>query len=99
MLTLDNRALRDAAVAAPYDFIEILVNEKQYGGGGIFNDQATVVGRHAASPSTCSSTSSAITSPASATSTTPRDVAYETGAAEHVEPWEPNITRCTTGDG
>ena len=41
MLTLDNRALRDAASAAPYEFIEILVNEKQYGGGGIFNDQAT----------------------------------------------------------
>ena len=41
MLTFDNRALRDVASAAPYDFLEILVNEKQYGGGGIFNDQAT----------------------------------------------------------
>ncbi|MFN2604476.1 MAG: M64 family metallopeptidase, partial [Gemmatimonadaceae bacterium] len=41
VLTLDNRALRDAASAAPYDFLEILVNEKQYGGGGIFMDQAT----------------------------------------------------------
>ena len=41
MLTLDNRALRDAASAAPYEFIEILVNDKTYGGGGIFNDQAT----------------------------------------------------------
>ena len=41
VLTLDNRALRDVASAAPYDFLEILVNEKQYGGGGIFNDQAT----------------------------------------------------------
>ena len=41
MLTLDNRALRDAASAAPYEFIEILVNEQTYGGGGIFNDQAT----------------------------------------------------------
>ena len=45
VLTLDNRALRDAASAAPYEFIEILVNERTYGGGGIFNDQATVVGR------------------------------------------------------
>ncbi len=41
VLTLDNRALRDAASAAPYEFIEILVNERTYGGGGIFNDQAT----------------------------------------------------------
>jgi hypothetical protein len=41
VLTLDNRALRDAASAAPYEFIEILVNDRTYGGGGIFNDQAT----------------------------------------------------------
>jgi len=41
VLTRDNRELRDAASAAPYDFLEILVNEKQYGGGGIFMDQAT----------------------------------------------------------
>ncbi len=43
VLTFDNRALRDVASSAPYDFLEIVVNEKQYGGGGIFNDQATVV--------------------------------------------------------
>jgi hypothetical protein len=41
VLTLDNKSLRDVASSAPYDFLEILVNEKQYGGGGIFNDQAT----------------------------------------------------------
>ena len=41
VLTLDNRALRDAASAAPYEFVEILVNERTYGGGGIFNDHAT----------------------------------------------------------
>ncbi len=45
VLTLDNRALRDAASAAPYEFVEILVNERTYGGGGIFNDHATAVGR------------------------------------------------------
>src|SRR5262249_22921165 len=33
--------MRDVASSAPYDFLEILVNEKTYGGGGIFNDQAT----------------------------------------------------------
>ncbi|HVN49629.1 MAG TPA: M64 family metallopeptidase [Bacteroidota bacterium] len=37
VLTEDNRALRDIADAAPYDFITILVNDNRYGGGGIFN--------------------------------------------------------------
>ena len=41
VLTYDERALREAASAAPYDFLEILVNDARYGGGGIFNDQAT----------------------------------------------------------
>lgn len=91
VLTLDNAALRDAAATAPYDFLEILVNEKQYGGGGIFNDQATSsvdsafseyvfvheFGHHFAGLGDEYYTS---------------DVAYETGGAEHPEPWEPNIT-------
>jgi len=34
-------ALRDVFSQAPYEFIEILANEKQYGGGGIYNFQAT----------------------------------------------------------
>jgi len=37
VLTEDNRALRDIAGIAPYDFITILVNDNRYGGGGIFN--------------------------------------------------------------
>jgi hypothetical protein len=40
MLTLDNRALRDAA-AAPYEFIEILVNDRTTAAAAIFNDHAT----------------------------------------------------------
>ena len=42
ILTTENRALRDVASYAPYEFIEILVNGKTYGGGGIFNQYATV---------------------------------------------------------
>ena len=42
ILTTENRALRDVASYAPYEFIEILVNGKTYGGGGIFNQFATV---------------------------------------------------------
>ena len=37
VLTEENRAMRDIADAAPYDFITILVNDNRYGGGGIFN--------------------------------------------------------------
>ena len=91
VLTYDNRALRDAASAALYEFIEILVNEEQYGGGGIFNFQATAAadtgfaeyvfihefGHHFAGLADEYYTS---------------DVAYETGAAYHPEPWEPNVT-------
>lgn len=91
ILTLDNRALRDAASSAPYDFLEILVNEKQYGGGGIFADQATAsvdtgyaeyvfvheFGHHFAGLGDEYYTS---------------DVAYQTGGTDHPEPWEPNIT-------
>ncbi len=37
VLTEANKELRDIAAAAPYDFITILINDKRYGGGGIFN--------------------------------------------------------------
>ena len=92
VLTLDDHRMRDVASSAPYDFLEILVNEKQYGGGGIFNDQATACvdsafaeyvfvhefGHHFAALA-----DEYYTSP----------VSYETtGAAEHPEPWEPNVT-------
>ena len=91
VLTLDNRALRDAASSAPYDFLEILVNDAYYGGGGIFADQATSAvdsgfaeyvfvhefGHHFAALADEYYTS---------------DVAYATGGESHPEPWEPNIT-------
>ncbi len=91
LLTYDNRTLRDVLSAAPYDFMAILVNERQYGGGGIYNFQlASSVdsefsdyvfvhefGHHFAGLGDEYYTS---------------DVAYETGAAEHPEPWEPNVT-------
>ncbi|MGD9020606.1 MAG: M64 family metallopeptidase [Lysobacterales bacterium] len=37
MLTEDNRAIRDAASAAPYDVLSIMANHTRYGGGGIYN--------------------------------------------------------------
>jgi len=91
VLSTDNRTLRDLASAAPYEFLVILLNERTYGGGGIYNLQATVpadnafavyvfvheFGHHFADLGDEYYTS---------------DVAYETGAAELPEPWEPNIT-------
>jgi len=91
MLTRDNRALRDVLSAAPYDVVAVLVNEKQYGGGGIFGFEATTAvdtefadyifvhefGHHFAALADEYYTS---------------DVAYETGGAVHPEPWEPNVT-------
>ena len=91
LLTLDNRALRDVLSAAPYEFVEILVNEKQYGGGGIFNFQATAAadtafadyvfvhefGHHFAGLA-----DEYYFSP----------VAYTDAAPIAVEPWEPNVT-------
>ena len=41
-LSFDNKTLRDAASAVPYDFMVILINEKTYGGGGIYNLYTTV---------------------------------------------------------
>ncbi|MBW8895904.1 MAG: peptidase M64, partial [Acidobacteria bacterium] len=91
VLTLDNRALRDAASAAPYEFIEILVNDKTYGGGGIFNDQATASVDSAFSPYVFVHEFGHHFA-ALADEYYTSDVAYESGAAVKPEPWEPNIT-------
>lgn len=91
LLTLDNRALRDAASAAPYEFIEILANERTYGGGGIFNDHATASVDSAFSPYVFVH-EFAHHFAALADEYYTSDVSYETGVADRPEPWEPNIT-------
>jgi hypothetical protein len=50
VLTMENRRLREIAAAAPYEFIEIVVNDRKYGGGGIFNLFATVAADNAFTP-------------------------------------------------
>ena len=50
VLSFDNRRLREAAGAAPYEFIEIVVNDRKYGGGGIHNLYATVAVDNAFTP-------------------------------------------------
>ncbi len=90
ILTTDNRALRDAASYAPYEFIEILVNGKTYGGGGIFNLYATVAADNEWSPYVfvhefghhfAGLADEYYTS----------DVSYN-AATQRIEPWEPNAT-------
>lgn len=90
VLTFDNRALRRVASFAPYEFVEILVNNRTYGGGGIFNLYSTVAadnawanyvfvhefGHHIAGLADEYYTSS---------------VAY-VPSSERTEPWEPNVT-------
>jgi hypothetical protein len=90
VLTFDNRSLREVAQHAPYEFIEVLVNNRTYGGGGIFNLYSTVAsdnafsnyvfvhefGHHFAGLADEYYTSS---------------VAYAP-STDRVEPWEPNVT-------
>jgi hypothetical protein len=90
VLTFDNRAFRQIASFAPYEFVEILVNGKTYGGGGIFGLYATVAadslwspyifihefGHHFAGLADEYYTS---------------DVAYG-ASTQRLEPWEPNVT-------
>ena len=90
VLATDNRALREIAQYAPYEFIEILVNNETYGGGGIFGQFSTAAvgsdwanylfvhefGHHFAGLADEYYTS---------------DVSYATGG-ERIEPWEPNVT-------
>jgi hypothetical protein len=90
VLTTENRQLRDVASFAPYEFIEILVNGQTYGGGGIFNQYATVaidnlwagyVGVHEFGHQFAGLADEYYTS----------DVAYLPPATK-TEPWEANVT-------
>jgi hypothetical protein len=90
ILTPENKAFRNIASWAPYELVEILVNDSTYGGGGIFNLYGTVAadspqapyifvhefGHHLAGLADEYYTS---------------EVAYN-APAEKIEPWEPNAT-------
>ena len=89
-LSYDNKTIRNIASAVPYDLMVIMINERTYGGGGIYNLYTTVaadnkfseymmiheMGHHIASLADEYYTSS---------------VSYEIPAVK-VEPWESNIT-------
>ena len=90
VLTFDNRALRRAAQFAPYEFIEVLVNGRTYGGGGIFNLYSTVASDNAfANYVFVHEFGHHFAGLADEYYTSP--VEYTT-PAQRVEPWEPNVT-------
>jgi hypothetical protein len=90
VLALDEHRWRDVAAAAPYDTVIILVNERKYGGGGMFGLYATAAADSAFAPylvvhemghSFAGLGDEYYTS----------DVAYE-ATEPHAEPWSPNVT-------
>ena len=90
VLTFDNRAFRDVAAWAPYEFVTIMANNETYGGGGIFgvfstvavdNDWADYLFVHEFGHHFAALADEYYTSP----------VAYEP-VTTVVEPWEPNVT-------
>ncbi len=91
VLTFENQAMRELAQHAPYEFIEILVNNETYGGGGIYGLYSTAAAKSEWSPYLfihefghhfAGLADEYYTSP----------VSYETGSNERREPWEPNVT-------
>ena len=97
VLSFANKAIRDIASAAPYDFIYILVNSTRYGGGGIYNLYATgITGRddpgqswhvdymftHEFGHSFAGLGDEYYTS----------SISYQDFYPQGVEPWEPNVT-------
>jgi hypothetical protein len=91
MLSRDNRAMRDAVSAVPYEFLEIVVNDDYYGGGGIFGSHATVAAGNAFAEYLFIH-EFAHHFAALADEYYTSDVAYATGGASRPEPWMPNVT-------
>ena len=92
VLAFDNRAVRDVAMHAPYDFMVIVTNTETYGGGGIHQLYATVAAENTFAPYIfVHELGHHIAGLADEYFTS--DVAYQQGAL--VEPWEKNVTTVT----
>jgi len=89
-LTYDNRTIRDIASQVPYDLMVILINERTYGGGGIYNLYSTVAADNKFSEYIMiHEMGHQIAALADEYYTSA--VSYEIPEVK-VEPWEPNIT-------
>ena len=90
VLTFDNRAFRDVASFAPYEFVEIVVNNETYGGGGILGLYGTVAADSAEAPYVfVHELAHHFAGLADEYYTSP--VAYAPSTVK-TEPWEPNVT-------
>jgi hypothetical protein len=90
VLAFDNKAFRRLASYAPYDVVEIVVNGRTYGGGGIYGLYSTVAADSAEAPYVfvhefghhfAALADEYYTSPVAYLPSTKRE-----------EPWEPNVT-------
>jgi hypothetical protein len=90
VLAFDNKAFRRLASFAPYDVVEIVLNDRTYGGGGIYGLYSTVAVDNAFAPYVfihefghhfAALADEYYTSPVAYLATTRRE-----------EPWEPNVT-------
>lgn len=90
-LTYDNRTVRDVASAAPYDYQVILMNEKTYGGGGIYNWYATVAADNQFADYVMVHEFGHLFAGLADEYYT-SDVAYEKESPIRFEPYEPNLT-------
>lgn len=90
-LTWSNKTIRKVAARAPHDHVHILMNEKKYGGGGIFNLYATcAVDNEWSGYLFVHEFGHAFAGLADEYYTS--RVAYNEFYPPGVEPWEPNIT-------
>jgi hypothetical protein len=96
VLTFEDRRLRELAAQVPYDALAILIDDRKYGGGGIYNLWTTVavdsepaeyVFVHELGHSFAGLADEYYGS----------QVAYEDLTPPGVEPWEPNVTALLGG--
>lgn len=97
VLNYNNKQMRDIASTVPYDTIVILLNEKTYGGGGIYRWQATAAAKnsvaeylfvHEFGHSFAALADEYWTS----------SVSYQLSEKVTVEPWEANLTALVDPD-
>jgi hypothetical protein len=103
VLTEENKAMRDIADAAPYDFITILVNDNRYGGGGIFNLYTTCFTKPAKAGQEWEMDYVYVHEfghcfGGLGDEYYSSQVSYVDFYPKGVEPWEPNVTRTNTKD-
>ncbi len=91
LTTTDMKTIHDQAASVPYDYLIVLVNTPEYGGGGFYNYLSVCSADHALSPKVfvhefghefAGLGDEYYTS----------EVAYEEFYNLKVEPWEPNLT-------